>query len=76
MLEKYCRDLLQSNKVLDLENKVAIAQIVNLLSPEQLNNFTAALRFVQKAPKTVYDEAPQIGKADAFNWNPSNRLQN
>ena len=33
-LEKYCRELLQTNKVLDLENKVAIAQLVNLLSPD------------------------------------------
>ena len=45
-LEHYCKDLLQTNKVLDLENRVAIAQLVNLLSPEQLSNFTNALRFI------------------------------
>ena len=45
-LEHYCKDLVQTNKVLDLENRVAIAQLVNLLSPNQLDNFTNALRFI------------------------------
>lgn len=63
-LEKYCRDLVQTNKVLDLENRVAIAQIVNLLHPDQLSNFTKALRYVKECPKTI--EAAQIGKADPF----------
>ena len=63
-LEKYCRDLVQTNKVLDLENRVAIAQIVNLLNPDQLSNFTKALRYVKECPKTI--EAAQIGKADPF----------
>ena len=32
-LEEYCKDLLKTNKVLDMENKLAIAQLVHLLDP-------------------------------------------
>ena len=53
-LEAYCKDLINTNKVLDTENKLAIAQIVHLLDPNQLSNFTAALRQVEQAPKTIY----------------------
>lgn len=65
MLELYCKDLVQTNKILDLENRVAIAQLVNLLSPDQLNNFTNALRFIQSNPRQIYDSAPAGGTTHA-----------
>ena len=37
-LEKYCKDLIQANKVLDMENRLAIAQNINMTEPTQLNN--------------------------------------
>ena len=55
-LEQYCKDLLKTNKVLDMENKLAIAQLVHLLDPTQLSNFTSALRQVEQAPKTIYEK--------------------
>jgi len=54
-LEQYCRDLIQTNKVLDAENRLAIAQIVHLTDPNQLNSFVNALKHVSSAPKTIYD---------------------
>ena len=47
---------MKTNKVLDMENKLAIAQLVHLLDPTQLSNFTSALRVVEQAPKTIYDK--------------------
>lgn len=54
-LEQYCRDLIETNKVLDAENRLAIAQIVHLTDPNQLNHFATALKQVSSQPKTVYD---------------------
>ena len=37
-LEDYCRELIRVNKILDCENRLAIAQIINLTDLNQLNN--------------------------------------
>lgn len=47
VLEDYCRKLILTNTVLDCENRIAVAQILNLTEPQrQLQNLTAALSFV------------------------------
>ena len=44
------------NKILDCENRIAIAQILNLTDPRhQLQNLTAALSFIGKSGK-IYDK--------------------
>lgn len=65
-LESYCRDLIETNKVLDAENRLAIAQIVHLTDVNQLSNFKAALRFVSQNPKTIYDVQPKAQRQKPF----------
>lgn len=48
-LEKYCKDLIQANKVLDMENRLAIAQIINMTEPTQLNNLVQAIDYVNNS---------------------------
>lgn len=45
MLEGFCRELLQTNKVLDLENRICISQItaLNKQGGTQLDNYVGAL---------------------------------
>jgi len=33
-LEEYCRELIRTNKILDCENRIAIAQILALTEPK------------------------------------------
>ena len=52
-LEAYCRDLIKTNKLLDLENRLCISQILNLNNASQgganqLNNFVGALQMLKK----------------------------
>ena len=55
-LEEYCRELIRTNKILDCENRIAIAQIINLTDPKtQLSNLTAALSFMGKVGK-IYEK--------------------
>ena len=58
-LESYCRDLIKTNKVLDMENKLCITQILNLTNANsggtnQLNNFVGALNLIQNKSKPIY----------------------
>ena len=56
-LEEYCRELILTNKILDLENRTAIAQILHLTDPKnQLQNLTAALSFIGKSGKIYSDK--------------------
>ena len=45
-LESQNRELSDVNKVLDIENRVAMAQIINFTDEKQLNNLLAALEYV------------------------------
>jgi hypothetical protein len=57
-LEEYCRELIRTNKILDCENRIAIAQILALTEPRtQLQNLQAALTFVRQSGK-LYDKKP------------------
>lgn len=52
-LEAHCRDLIKTNKLLDLENRLCISQILNINNasqggPTQLNNFVGALQMLKK----------------------------
>lgn len=52
-LEAHCRDLIKTNKLLDLENRLCISQILNINNasqggPNQLNNFVGALQMLKK----------------------------
>jgi hypothetical protein len=48
MLEGFCRELLQTNKVLDLENKICITQITSLNKEggSQLDNYAGAMELI------------------------------
>lgn len=55
-LELHCRDLIKTNKLLDLENRLCISQILNINNasqggPNQLNNFVGALQMLKKQNK-------------------------
>jgi len=54
-LEAYCKDLIKTNKVLDIENRLAIAQIVNIADPKQLNHLASAVNIVANSGK-AYDK--------------------
>ena len=45
-LADYCKDLLQTNKVLDVENRLAIAQLIHMTDEQQLSNLSSAINFV------------------------------
>lgn len=50
-LETYCKDLIKTNKILDLENRLAISQILNLTNQsqggiKQLDNMVGALHLL------------------------------
>lgn len=52
MLEGFCKELMETNKVLDMENRLCITQLMNIFSKEkggtaQLNNFISALQMVR-----------------------------
>ena len=52
MLEGFCKELMDTNKVLDMENRLCITQLMNIFSKEkggtaQLNNFISALQMVR-----------------------------
>ena len=57
-LEAYCRDLIKTNKVLDMENKLCITQILNLTNANQggtnqLNNFVSALNLMKNKSEPI-----------------------
>ncbi|CDW84600.1 UNKNOWN [Stylonychia lemnae] len=54
-LEQYCRELVRVNKILDCENRLAIAQLINLTDLNQLNNLSQAINFVSTSGK-IYDK--------------------
>ncbi len=41
--EAYCRELLELNKVLDLENRIAVEQLQQVLSQQQITDFATNL---------------------------------
>ena len=58
-LEAYCRDLIKTNKILDMENKLCITQILNLTNANQggtnqLNNFVGALNLLKNKSTPIY----------------------
>ena len=53
MLEGYCKELIKTNKVLDMENRLCIAQLMNIFAKDkggtaQLNNFISALQMMKQ----------------------------
>ena len=58
-LEAYCRDLIKTNKILDMENRLCIAQILNLTNAnqggsKQLDNLVGALNLMKNRGDPVY----------------------
>ena len=67
MLEDYCRKLILTNTVLDCENRIAVAQILNLTEPQrQLQNLTAALSFVGQSGKIYESQKKKSGFKKPF----------
>ncbi|TNV87259.1 hypothetical protein FGO68_gene13350 [Halteria grandinella] len=72
-LEDYCRELIRINKVLDCENRIAIAQLINLTEPKtQLHNLSSALSFVGQSGKIYEKKSQSVGKATNQHFNRFN----
>lgn len=68
MLEAFCKELLHTNKLLDLENKICIAQITTLNQHDgvQLNNIAGALELLL-SKQTHLNELKQRQSKNALN---------
>lgn len=52
-LEKYCRELIHLNEVLDFENKLAVARLQAALPPQALSDFISSLRTASRSKSPV-----------------------
>lgn len=64
MLEAFCKELLHTNKLLDLENKICIAQITSLNQHDgvQLNNIAGALELLLSKQSFLNDQKQRLSK--------------
>lgn len=55
-LESYCKELLKTNKILDLENRLCISQILSLQKEggNQIDNIVGAMHLLQSKGNSVY----------------------
>ena len=53
-LQTYCRELIDTNRLLDCENRLAIAQLTTHYSPSQLQNLTQAMEHLTPSPTHLF----------------------